>query len=58
MLVRLKVLEELTRRHEFYNNTYPEEVINRAKFDVSTPKSFGRINTNRIALYSLDNGTT
>ena len=36
-------------------DTYPEEVINRAKFDASTPASFGGVKadtqTDRIALY-------
>ena len=39
-------------------DTHPEEVINRAKFDISTSSSFGGVktdrHTDRIALYVLD----
>ena len=35
-------------------DTHPEGVINRAKFDVNTPGSFGGVTTDKIALYILD----
>ena len=34
-------------------DTHPKKVINRAEFDVSTQSSFGRVKTDRIALYIL-----
>ena len=46
-------------RHESPHDIHSKNGINRAKFDIRTPSSFGGVKTNRhterIALYVLDN---